>query len=323
MYPAYLNSYKNGGLEQAAEKTHKLLESCVICPRKCRINRLKNQKGFCQTGALARVYSYFNHQGEEPPISGVNGSGTIFFSGCNLACRYCQNYKFSQNQAGEEAGAEKLADFMLELQGKGCHNINLVTPTHVMPQVLKALIIAASGGLKIPLVYNTSGYELPEMIKLLNGIVDIYLTDMRYADKTLSRRYSQCPDYPFYNQAAVLEMNQQTGPAEFDQNGIIKKGLIIRHLVLPHEVAGSEEIFRFISREISPEAYISLMSQYTPYHQAAKDSRINRRITIKEYQAAERLMDKYGLRNGWTQEINGQDGLAGIHIKPLGKQNQL
>jgi len=319
MYPSYLNLYKNGGLEPAAEKTYKLLESCVICPRKCRINRLKGQKGFCQTGALAQVYSYFSHQGEEPPISGRNGSGTIFFSGCNLACSYCQNYKFSQNQAGEEAGPKRLADFMLELQDKGCHNINLVTPTHVMPQILKALLTAIPQGLKIPLVYNTSGYELPEIVKMLNGIVDIYLTDMRYADKSLSQKYSQGADYPSYNQSAVLEMNRQVGLPEFTQNGIIRKGLIIRHLVLPEGISGSKEILRFIAQEISSRAYISLMSQYSPYHRAAQDKRISRRITPEEYSQAKQLMDKYGLHNGWTQELNGQEGLAGIYIKPLGK----
>ncbi len=320
---SYLTAYKNGRLEKTARKVNKLLESCAICPRKCRVNRLKGQKGFCQTGALARVYSYFSHPGEEPPISGTDGSGTIFFSGCNMACIYCQNYKFSQKPAGEEVSQEELADFMLKLQAKGCHNINLVTPTHNLPQILNALLIAIPKGLKIPLIYNTSGYELPEIIKLLKGIVDVYLTDMRYANNNLGLKYSQSPNYPFYNQAAVLEMNRQVGLAKFGQNGIIKSGLIIRHLVLPDGIAGSEEIFRFIASEISPDTYISLMSQYTPYHQAAQDSRINRRISLQEYSQAQQLMDKYGLHNGWTQELNSQDELAGIHIKPLGKQNQL
>ncbi len=195
MDPLYLKTFKEGKLEQLTSEAFKLLESCVICPRKCKINRLNNQKGFCKTGLKARVYSFMAHHGEEPPISGQNGSGTIFFASCNMSCVYCQNYEFSQKVCPDrEVDSQDLANIMLELQNRNCHNINLVTPTHVMPQILKALLLAIPAGLKIPLVYNTSGYELPEMIKLLDGIVDIYLPDMRYADNDMAVKYSSAAD---------------------------------------------------------------------------------------------------------------------------------
>ncbi|MDD5156106.1 MAG: radical SAM protein, partial [Candidatus Omnitrophica bacterium] len=213
MQPAYLEAYSNGTLKRIFEGFFKKLESCVICPRRCRVNRLENQKGFCRTGRKARVCSSMLHHGEEPPISGEKGSGTIFFSECNMACVYCQNYEFSQLGAGREYTFEELAGVMLKLQGMGCHNINLVTPTHVLPQILKALELAVPGGLKIPLLYNTSGYELTEIIKLLDGIVDIYLPDMRYADSAIAKKLSLATDYPRYNRQAVKEMHRQVGIA--------------------------------------------------------------------------------------------------------------
>ncbi len=195
MYPNYLELYKKGELIKRVQHANDLLKSCMLCPRKCGINRFEDNKGFCQTGARARVYSYVPHFGEEPPISGHYGSGTIFFSGCNMACVYCQNYKFSQENEGREVEAGELAQFMLELQELGCHNINLVTPTHVMPQILTALSLAIPKGLKLPLVYNTSGYELPGIINLLQGIIDIFLPDMRYAENKMSISYSHAPHY--------------------------------------------------------------------------------------------------------------------------------
>jgi putative pyruvate formate lyase activating enzyme len=206
-------------LNKVIEKTFGLLESCCICPRKCKVNRLKGELGFCKTGLLPRVCSFMPHHGEEPPISGTKGSGTIFFSYCNMACVYCQNYEFSQIGQGREVDFEELAHFMLELQNLDCHNINLVTPTHVMPQILKALGIAIPKGLKIPLVYNTGGYELPEIIKHLSGIIDIYLPDMRYADSNMAIKYSSAPDYPRYNQESVKEMHRQVGVADIDKTG--------------------------------------------------------------------------------------------------------
>ncbi|MCX5703894.1 MAG: radical SAM protein, partial [Candidatus Omnitrophica bacterium] len=227
MYPSYLESYNNGRLNKVADAAFKLLESCSICPRKCKVNRLKGELGFCKTGPRPRVCSFMPHHGEEPPISGKQGSGTIFFSHCNMACVYCQNYEFSQLGQGREVDFAQIAQFMLELQSLGCHNINFVTPTHVMPQILKALTLAIPKGLKIPLVYNTGGYELPQIIKLLSGIVDIYLADMRYADSKVALEYSNAPDYPKYNQAAVKEMQRQVGVAKIDSSGIIERGLVI------------------------------------------------------------------------------------------------
>jgi len=224
MYPIYLESYHNGRLDKIIEEAFRMLEYCSICPRKCGINRLKNEKGFCKTGLKPKVYSFIAHHGEEPPVSGRRGSGTIFFSNCNMSCVYCQNYEFSQLGEGREVEFEGLAEFMIQLQNMGCHNINLVTPTHVMPQILKALGMAINKGLKIPLVYNTGGYELSEIIKLLEGIVDIYLADMRYADNDMAIKYSLAPDYPKYNQEALKEMHRQVGVVKIDNEGIIERG---------------------------------------------------------------------------------------------------
>ena len=319
--PAYLEAFKSGKLEKVAQEAFKLLGSCVICPRKCKINRLKGQKGFCRTGLKARVYSFLAHHGEEPPISGEFGSGAIFFSGCNMACVYCQNYQFSQeNNPAKEIDSRGVADIMLELQQTGCHNINLVTPTHVMPQILQALLIAVTEGLKIPLVYNTSGYELPEMIRLLAGIVDVYLADLRYADNDQAIKYSSAPGYPEYSRNAVKEMHHQAGLAQINQEGIIEKGLIIRHLVLPENISGSAKIMKFIATELSPETFISLMSQYMPSHNANKYPELSRRITLQEYKHVQEIMHNLGLENGWTQESYGLERFAGTNIKPAFKK---
>ncbi|MFH0935989.1 MAG: radical SAM protein [Candidatus Omnitrophota bacterium] len=293
-----------------------MLESCSICPRKCGVNRLKGERGFCKTGAKPQVYSFMAHHGEEPPISGKKGSGTIFFSNCNMSCVYCQNYEFSQQGRGREVDCEELFSIMLQLQKDGCHNINLVTPTHIMPQILKALGMAIAGGLKIPLVYNTGGYELPQVIKLLDGIVDIYLADMRYADDRPAEEYSHAPDYPRYNMPSVKEMHRQVGSAEVDNNGIIKRGLIIRHLVLPHQISGTDKVMKFIKEELSQDTYVSLMSQYLPYYKASNFKTIARRISAEEYAEAKKLMQKYGLHNGWAQESYGLERFAGVHIRP-------
>ncbi|MCK9604371.1 MAG: radical SAM protein [Candidatus Omnitrophica bacterium] len=293
-------------LKEKTGQALKMLESCSLCPRKCNVNRLKNELGFCKTGLKAKVCSFMPHHGEEPPISGSRGSGAIFFSNCNMACVYCQNYKFSQLQEeGREVSPEELAGFMLELQNNGCHNINLVTPTHVMPQILQSLVIAIEKGLKIPLVYNTSGYELVEALEILEGIVDIYLPDMRYADNNMAIKYSSAPDYPKYNRQAIKEMYRQVGV----------EGLIIRHLVLPDNISGTDKIMRFISSEISKDAYISLMSQYSPYFKATGIKEISRRLLLEEYENAKTIMEKYGLHNGWTQDSGGLERFAGVNIK--------
>ena len=315
--PVYLKSFHNGYLDKIIAKLFKCLESCAICPRKCRVNRISDIQGFCRTGLKPQVYSYMAHHGEEPPVSGIKGSGTIFFSNCNMACVYCQNYEFSQGGAGREVDFEELAGFMLELQKMGCHNINLVTPTHILPQILKSLKMAISAGLKIPLVYNTSGYELPEIIKLLDGIIDIYMPDMRYADAEAAFQFSAASDYPEYNRKAVKEMYRQVGTAQIDEEGIIKRGLIIRHLVLPNNLSGTERIMRFIAEDLSRDTYISLMSQYLPYHKAVEFKAINRRLKLKEYAEAKEIMAKCGLPNGWTQDSYGAERFAGVNIKSI------
>jgi len=238
-----------------------------------------------------------------------------------MSCAYCQNYEFSQLGQGREVEFEELAGFMLKLQDEGCHNINFVTPTHIMPQILKSLEIAINNGLHIPLVYNTGGYELPEMIRLLEGIMDVYLPDMRYASNDLALKYSNASDYPEYNRAAVKEMHRQVGIAKFDKEGIINSGLIIRHLVLPNNISGTEEIMKLISEEISPETYISLMSQYLPYHRAKEFPDLARRLKESEYKKAQEIMHKYGLYNGWVQESYGLERFAGVNIKPSLKQD--
>ncbi|MDP1853740.1 MAG: radical SAM protein [Candidatus Omnitrophota bacterium] len=316
LYPSYLNLYKTGELIKRVESAKKLLESCVICPRKCRINRLKDEKGVCKTGRNAIVTSYFLHHGEEPPISGTSGSGTIFFTHCNLKCVYCQNYKLSQEGEGREVKKEELAEFMLELQHQGAHNINLVTPTHVMPQILEALRVAIEKGLKIPLVYNTGGYELVPILRLLDGIIDIYLPDMRYADALIAEKYSNAYDYPSFNQKAVKEMYRQAGNAAINPNGVIEKGIIIRHLVLPNNIAGTEKILYFIKNELSGQCHISLMSQYFPCYKTCEFPLINRRISCEEYEIATGIMKKLGLTSGWVQESQGLARFAGLNIKP-------
>ena len=316
-YPAYIEAYKNGRLKDTAEKAARGLFSCAICPRKCGVNRLENERGFCKTGLRARIFSFMAHHGEEPPISGSRGSGTIFFSGCNMNCAYCQNFEFSQQDKGREASCQELADIMLKLQGSGCHNINLVTPTHVMPQILQSLVKAVPAGLKIPLVYNTGGYELPEMIRLLEGIVDIYLPDMRYAIDSMAIKYSSAPGYLAHNRNSVKEMHRQVGIVKMDKEGIIKKGLIVRHLVLPEGLSATDATMDFIANEISEDTYVSLMSQYTPYNKAAEFPELSRRITAAEYEAAREDMEKHGLYNGWTQASGGMERLAGINIKQV------
>ncbi len=311
----YRDALENGTLKKKAEEAVRLLEACCLCPRQCGADRLKDKTGFCRTGRQAVVCSAFSHQGEEPPVSGSRGSGAIFFTHCNMRCVYCQNYRFSQEGEGRRVTTRELADTMLRLQKRGCHNINVITPTHVMPQILEALYLAAQEGLDIPLIYNTSGYEKAQVLRLLDGIVDIYLTDMRYAQEAPAIRYSSAPGYPRHNQEAALEMFRQHPAALFDENGVMGQGLIVRHLVLPNHLAGTEEIFAFIAKRLSPEVPVSLMSQYFPAYEAFAQPALARRITLQEYEAAAALLKKFGLRNGWIQESRGLSRFAGIHIK--------
>ncbi len=317
MYPAYLQSYKEGKLKKTAQQLSDRLKSCDLCPRKCGVNRLEGEEGFCKTALKAKIYSFMAHHGEEPPVSGVNGSGTIFFSGCNMRCVYCQNHCFSQGGEGREIARQELAEIMLKLQDASCHNINLVTPTHVLPQILKALEIAVGEGLKIPLVYNTGGYEASETIKMLEGIVDIYLPDMRYADNQAALKYSAAPEYPSYNRQAVKEMHRQAGNAQINDKGIISRGMIIRHLVLPNNISGTDKIMRFVADNISRESYISLMSQYHPCFTAKEFPELSHRLSAQEYREAQEIMEKYGLHNGWSQDSGGMESYLGTRIKAL------
>lgn len=295
------------------------LKRCELCPRKCGVDRERGQRGFCKAGLKPALYSYFAHTGEEPPLSGSRGSGTIFFTHCTMRCAYCQNYAFSQLSDEKELSIQELSRIMLKLQSQGCHNINLVTPTHFIPQILEALFNATQEGLAIPVVYNTSGYDLPNIIKLLEGVIDIYLPDMRYGDDECAIRFSNAPDYVKMNQEAVKEMFRQVGHLTVDDEGIAKKGLIIRHLVLPNGAASTKKIFSFIARELSKEVYISLMSQYHPVYRANEFPEINRRITKGEYEEAAELFFKYGLLNGWIQDsIEDMDSkLLGTNIKKM------
>ncbi len=271
------------------------LERCDLCAHACGVNRRQGEFGVCRTGMRAKVASYGPHFGEEDPLRGWRGSGTIFFGRCNLRCQYCQNYDISQSDAGEEVSTEELAAIMLDLQAMGCHNINLVSPSHVVAQILAAVQIAARDGLRLPLVYNTGGYDSLAALKLLDGVIDIYMPDMKYADAAVARRYSRAPDYPRLNQAAVREMHRQVGDLQIDAHGLVTRGLLVRHLVLPGGLAGTKEIVRFLATDISPATYLNLMDQYHPAYRAERYPELNRRLTREEYQAAIRMAREAGL----------------------------
>ncbi|KPL00560.1 MAG: radical SAM protein [candidate division Zixibacteria bacterium SM23_73_3] len=289
-------------IKERIEKAYALLENCVVCPRKCGVNRLKGEKGFCGVGKNPKVASYNVHYGEEPPISGTKGSGTIFFSGCSLRCIYCQNFPISQMRHGKEITTPELADMMLFLQSKRCHNINLVTPTHFVPQILEALSFAWEKGFDLPLVYNTSGYDDTESLKLLEGVIDVYLPDMRYSDNQKAKKLSAVGNYVEVNRDAIKLMYSQVENLVTDKWGVAQRGLIIRHLILPDNLTGSEETFRFIKEEISEDVYVSLMGQYFPSFKASRHVSINRKILPEEYGYAVVSFFNSGLRQGWVQE---------------------
>jgi putative pyruvate formate lyase activating enzyme len=278
------------------------LKDCDLCPRECHINRVMGKTGICGQTSRIKISSANLHHGEEPPISGHSGSGTIFMTGCNLKCVYCQNYPISQLQNGREISPLTLVDTMLRLQEAGAHNINFVTPTHFNAQIADAIVTARERGLRIPIVYNSSGYDKVDTLKVLEGLIEIYMPDMRYGDEYAAECYSSAPDYPEINRKAIAEMHRQVGDLELDEEGIARKGLLIRHLVLPEKLSGTEKIFQFISENISQETYISLMSQYFPAYRANEYPQIARRITGKEYAIAKKLMKKYNLSNGWCQD---------------------
>jgi putative pyruvate formate lyase activating enzyme len=293
---AYRKLLRTGELERRVQEARCMLEECNLCGRECGANRLESSKGaVCRTGAKAVVSSFNAHFGEEDPLVGQHGSGTIFFTNCNLQCQYCQNYDISQLGEGREVESEQLAAMMLHLEGRGCHNVNLVSPTHVMPQILEALLLAAKKGLSAPLVYNTGGYDSLATLRLLDGVVDIYMPDMKYADEEAGRKYSKVERYPQVNQTAVKEMHRQVGDLVLDERGIAQRGLLVRHLVLPNGLAGTEEIVRFLAQEVSPDTYLNVMSQYRPTYKAQEYPEIDRRPTAEELQEAVDLAREAGL----------------------------
>ena len=293
--PAYLQLLPSGELEHRVVEAQKHLSICDVCAWECPVDRLAGQIGVCQTGVHARVISYGPHLGEEYPLRGWRGSGTIFFARCNLRCQYCQNHEISQTDAGEVVRAGQLAATMLELQAHGCHNINLVSPSHVVPQILAALWTAARAGLRLPLVYNTGGYDSLAMLKLLDGVVDIYMPDMKYGDSTIARQYSKIRNYREANQEAVREMHRQVGDLQTDENGLAARGLLVRHLVLPNGLAGTAEVTRFLSGEISRNTYLNLMAQYRPDYKSHNIPELNRCITSQEFAQAVQIATQAGL----------------------------
>ena len=278
--------------------------SCDLCLRNCKVDRLRGQTGFCGETSDITVYSSGPHHGEEPPLSGSKGSGTIFFSGCNMGCVYCQNYKFSQSGEGKRIKILELSRMMLQLQAEGCHNINLVSPTHFVPGILEALSQAFRDGLELPIVYNTGGYDSLHVIKALEGVVDVYLPDMRYSSDAMAGKYSSSPGYVANNRAIVKEMFRQVGSLEED-DGIAVKGLVIRLLVLPGDISGTKETLRFIASELGREVHISLMSQYYPAHKASSYGELSRRVNRGEYEEAVDTMKSLGMHNGWVQPFSG------------------
>jgi len=292
----YLALYREGNLDERIAEAQQRLSPCRVCPRHCKVDRLSDEKGICQTGVKAVVSSYAPHFGEESPLVGSGGSGTIFFTHCNLLCIFCQNYEISHLGQGIETDPGQLAAMMLSLQRQGCHNINFVTPSHVVPQILVALPKAIEKGLTVPLVYNSSGYDSLETLKLLEGIVDIYMPDFKFWDKDLAKRYAKAPDYPEVAQRAILEMYRQVGDLVMDDEGVAVKGLLVRHLVMPGSLEETREILRFLAREVSVDTYVNVMDQYRPCGEACHCPPIDRTLTGGEYQQALKLARDAGLQ---------------------------
>ncbi len=302
LYPSYLNLLQSGELARRAEIAWNMLSSCTICPQNCKVNRLAGKKAVCRSADELIVGSWNVHRREEPPISGSRGAGTIFFGHCQARCTYCQNFWLSQNGQGNVITHEKLAQIMLLLQKRQVHNIDLVTPTHYVPHILKALVIAAENGLRLPLVYNCAGYENMETLQLLDGVVDIYLPDAKYADDKEALRTSKMPNYTAANRQTLREMLRQVGPLQVDENGIGVRGLLIRHLVMPNGIAGTREVLRWIADELGQHTPTSVMDQYFPAWKAHNDPTLNRRLTWKEYSDALDDWEASGLTDGFPQE---------------------
>jgi putative pyruvate formate lyase activating enzyme len=302
----YLSLWKTGSFPQRIKQIRYLSDSCRLCPRECGVDRLSGETGFCGQGARARVAKALPHFGEEPPLTGERGAGTVFFTGCALRCLYCQNYQISQEGLGEEVSPATLADLFLDLQRRGCHNLDLVSPTPHWPAILEALELAIPQGLRLPIVYNTHGYVSTELLRCLEGIVDIYLPDMKYGSAESARTLSQVPDYPRHNRAALREMYRQVGPLQRDAQGLAFRGLLVRHLVLPEGLSGTAEVLQELL-EISFRIPLSLMSQYRPLHRAVDHPQLGRALTEEEYRSALTAAELLGFEELFIQELTSAD----------------
>lgn len=307
-----------------------ILKNCTSCPRNCLADRINGELGTCQSGNKPIVSSFTLHFGEEPILSGSNGAGNIFFGNCNLRCDYCQNFVISQNPSVEkqnEVSVERLSEIMIELQNKSCHNIGLVSPTHFAMPILKSIKLAGEKGLRIPIIYNSNGYDSVEVLKLYKDVVDIYLPDFKYGDNSNGRRYSKVTDYFDYCKLAIKEIYEQVGNELVLENGIVVRGLIIRHLVLPNGLAETEEVFKFISRELDPKVHISVMAQYYPANRTSKNILLDRKITQTEYVRVLELLEKYNLENGWVQELDSSESYRPFfnddRLDPFGNEGDL
>ena len=309
--PEYLALYRSGELERRDKALEARLRSCDVCPRECGVNRLEGELGFCHSAHLPIIATVCAHHGEEPVISGSKGSGAVFFGNCNMRCLYCQNHQISQNfraQQSNEVDPHTLAERMLYLQDElGCHNINLVSPSHFVPQLVQAVLEAVPMGLRLPLVYNTSSYDSVKSLRELDGIISIYLADLRYASNKWGRKFSKVSDYVERARAAIREMYQQVGDLIVDGEGIAQRGLIVRHLILPGGLAGSQESLTWLVREVSPAVSVSIMSQYLPAHRASKIPLLSRTISSAEYLEVINVIDRLGLENGWVQEMGASE----------------
>ncbi len=319
--PSYIKLLESGELERRVRHAEEILKSCTSCPRNCLIDRTNGELGVCQSGSLPIVSSYTTHFGEEPVLVGTNGVGNIFFGNCNLRCIFCQNYVISQNykvESTNEVTHERLAEIMIELQNKNCHSIGLVSPTHFSATILKAILIAAENGLNLPLIYNTNSYDTVEMLRLYEGVIDIYLPDFKWGMNEEGKEFSKVKDYFDQASKAVKEMYRQVGSNLIYDNDVVVRGLIIRHLVMPNGLAESENVFKFIRNELDPLIYISLMAQYYPTNKAHTNILIDRKISYSEYARAINLLEKYGLGNGWVQELDANE-----NYRPYFEENRV
>ena len=309
--PLYLTLLRSGELHRRVDALEAMLASCTICPHDCGNNRLKNEISRCYSGYLPIVSSYTPHFGEEPALVGTHGVGNIFFGNCNLRCVYCQNHLISQNYKEEqknEVSIERLAEMMLELQVKGCHEIGFVSPTHFVPQIIKAVTVAAGQGLKLPLIYNTNAYDSVEVLQLVEGIIDIYLPDLKYMDAQMGYQYSKIKDYPRHAQAAIKEMHRQVGSdLVLGEDGLVKRGLIIRHLVLPNDIAESRKALNWVNSELGTTTSLSVMAQYFPTHKALSTPLLNRKIRQSEYEKVLGHLHAFQMENGWAQEYEASE----------------